>query len=92
MPVSGGLSPVCPVELGADLTAALAPDETVETAWELVETALVAPVVRGTQVGEIVYYVNSKELARVPLITGRSVSDISAPKGGGRLWRNVFKN
>ena len=92
LPVSGGLSPVCPVELGADLTAALAPGETVETAWELSEAVLTAPVSAGTQVGEIVYYVNSDELARVPLITGRSVSDISAPKGGGRLWRNVFKN
>lgn len=92
LPVSGGLAPVCPVELGADLTAALAPGETVETAWELSEAALTAPVSAGSQVGEIVYYVNSKELARVPLITGRSVSDISAPKGGGRLWRNVFKN
>lgn len=92
LPVSGGLSPVCPVELGADLTAALAPGETVETAWELSEAMLAAPVSAGTQVGEIVYYVSSDELARVPLITGRSVSDISAPKGGGRLWRSVFKN
>lgn len=92
LPVSGGLSPACPIEAAADLTAALAPGEKVECIWELSETALTAPVTRGEQVGEIVYYVNSKELARVPLITGRSVSDISAPKGGGWLWRSVFKN
>lgn len=91
LPVSGGLSPACPVETASDLTAALAPGEKVECTWELSETALTAPVTRGEQVGEIVYYVNSKELARVPLITGRSVSDISAPKGGGWLWRSVFK-
>lgn len=92
LPVSGGLCPVCPIEEAADLTAALAPSEKVERAWELSETVLAAPVAQGTQVGEIVYYVNSEELARVPLVTGRDISDISAPKGGGWLWRNVFKN
>lgn len=92
LPVSGGLSPVCPVETAEDLTAALAPGEKVERTWELNETALTAPVSAGVQVGEIVYYVNSKELARVPLVTGQNISDISAPKGGGWLWRNVFKN
>ena len=92
LPVSGGLVPVCPVEMAAGLTAALAPGEKVETAWELSDSALTAPVVQGTQVGEIVYYVNQKELARVPLVTGRDISDISAPKGGGWLWRSVFKN
>ena len=92
LPVSGGLVPVCPVEAGADLTAALAPGETVETVCKLTETVLAAPVSRGTPVGEIIYYVNHKELARAPLVAGRSVSDCSAPKGGGWLWRSVFKN
>lgn len=92
LPVLGGLSPVCPVETAAGLTAALAPGEKVERTWELSEAVLTAPVAQGTQVGEIVYYVNSKELARVPLITDQNISDISAPKGGGWLWRNVFKN
>lgn len=92
LPVSGGLSPVCPVETATDLTAALAPGEKVERAWKLSEAVLTAPVAQGTQVGEIVYYVNSKELARVPLVTGQNISDISAPKGGGWLWRSVFKN
>ena len=85
LPVSGGLSPACPVELGADHTAALAPGETVETAWELAETALVAPVVRGTQVGEIVYYVNSDELARVPLVAG---TDVPCDLAGASGWLN----
>ena len=92
LPVSGGLTPVCPVETGADLAAALSPDERVEAAWELSEVCLTAPVSAGTQVGEMIYYVNSKELARVPLVAGRDISDISAPKRGGWLWRNVFKN
>lgn len=92
LPVTGGLSPVCPVETGADLAAALAPGEAVQMACELTERVLAAPVSRGTQVGEAVYYVNSKELARVPLVTGQSVHGIEAPKGGFRLWRSVFKN
>ncbi len=92
LPVSRGLVPVCPVEMGADLTAALAPGERLERTWELTETALTAPVDEGVQVGEMVYYVDSKELARVPLMTGRGVPDVRAPEGGIRLWRSAFKN
>ena len=92
LPVSGGLAPVCPVETGADLVAALTPEERVEAVYELDEASLAAPVVRGTQVGEVVYYVNSKELARLPLTAGRSVSDNRAQGGGFRLWRSVCKN
>lgn len=73
LPVSGGLTPVCPVETAAGLTAALAPGEVVETVCELTETALAAPVVKGEQVGEIIYYVNQKELTRVPLVAGRDI-------------------
>lgn len=85
LPVSGGLSPACPVELGADHTAALAPGETVETAWELSEAVLTAPVVQGTQVGEIVYYVNLEELARVPLVAG---TDVPCDLAGASGWLN----
>ena len=85
LPVPGGLSPVCPVELGADLTAALVPDETVETAWELSEAVLTAPVFQGTQVGEIVYYVSSKELARIPLVAG---ADVPCDLAGSSGWLN----
>ena len=85
LPVSGGLAP-------AGLTAALAPGEKPERVWELSEAVLTAPVTQGTQVGEIIYYVNRKELARVPLVTGQDIPDCSAPKGGGWLWRSVFKN
>ena len=92
LPVSGGLSPVCPVETEADLTAALAPGERVEAVCELTEAALTAPVLSGTQVGEVIYYVNSKELLRTPLVTGQSVPEILAPKRGAWLWRNVCKN
>ena len=92
LPVSGGLAPACPVETAAGLTAALAPGEKPERVWELSEAVLTAPVTQGTQVGEIIYYVNRKELARVPLVTGQDIPDCSAPKGGGWLWRSVFKN
>ena len=85
LPVSRGLVPVCPVEMGADLTAALAPGETVETAWELSEAVLTAPVFQGTQVGEIVYYVSSKELARIPLVAG---ADVPCDLAGSSGWLN----
>lgn len=92
LPVSGGLAPVCPVETADSLTAALAPGERLERAWELPEAALTAPVSKGEQVGELVYYVNGNELLRTPLVLSRSVADITVPRGGGWLWRSVFKN
>ena len=92
LPVSGGLAPVCSVETAAGLTAALAPGEELEYAWELPEAALTAPVSKGEQVGELVYYVNGNELLRTPLVLSRSVADITVPRGGGWLWRSVFKN
>ena len=92
IPVSGGLTPVCPIETAGSLTAALSSGETARVDYELTETALTAPVYAGTPVGEAVYYVNSEELARVPLVAGQSVSAVLVPKGGFFLWRNVFKN
>lgn len=92
LPVSGGLVPVCPVEMGADLTAALAPEERVTVRCELAESVLTAPVSAGAQAGEIIYYVNQRELARVPLTAVKSVPDALAPERGVHLWRNVFKN
>ena len=92
LPVSGGLIPVCPIETAEDLTAALSSEETAEVVYELTEAALTAPVSAGTQVGEAICYVNSKELARVPLVTEKNIPDASAPERGVRLWRNVFKN
>lgn len=92
LPVSGGLVPVCPIVTIDSLNAALAPDEELEVSYELTERALTAPVSAGDAVGEAVYYVDSKELARVLLAAGRKVPDIQAPMRGGWLWRNVFKN
>ena len=92
LPVSGGLIPVCSVQTAEGRTAALAPGEPVEAAYELTEQVLAAPVPAGTQVGEAVYSVNGTELARVPLVAGEQVPDASAPERGVRLWRNVFKN
>ena len=82
LPVSGGLVPVCPVEAAEDLTAALAPGEKLEAACELDEVSLKAPVSAGAWVGEVVYYVNQKELARIPLATGKDVPcDLTRPSG-----------
>lgn len=92
LPVSGGLVPVCPIDTAEDLTAALSAGETIEVDYELTEASLTAPVFSGTRVGEAVYYVNSKELARTPLVAGQSVPAVLVPKGGFHLWRNVFKN
>lgn len=92
LPVSGGLSPVCPVETAEEFSAALSDDESVTVDYELMEAALTAPVYAGTPVGEVVYYVNSKELGRAPLTAARNVPAILVPKGGFHLWRSVFKN
>ena len=92
LPVSGGLAPVCPVMASNSLPAAMAPRERLEASFVLREGKLSAPVARGAPVGEIVYYVDSVELARVPLAAGEDVPDIQAPKGGFHLWRNGFKN
>ncbi|MCI8552474.1 MAG: D-alanyl-D-alanine carboxypeptidase [Lawsonibacter sp.] len=90
--ISGGLLPVCPIQAAEERTAALAPGEQVRSGCELTETRLTAPVSAGTQVGELVYYVNAEELARVPLVTSRDILDNSAPEGGFHLWRSAYKN
>jgi len=92
LPVEGGLVPVCPVRTAEDRTAALASGEAADVSYELTEAVLTAPVSAGARVGEAVYYVNSTELARVPLIAGNTVDDALAPKKGIWLWRNAFKN
>lgn len=92
LPLSGSLLPVCPVRAETDLSAALAPGEEAERVCRLTAGALKAPIREGTPVGELIYYVNQKELARVPLVTDREVPGGKAPERGGWLWRNVFKN
>lgn len=87
LPVSGGLMPTCPIEAAEDLTAALSAGERAEVICELSETALTAPVSAGSQVGEMVCYVNAEELARVPLVTGREIPcDAAEPLG----WLGEF--
>ncbi len=92
VPVTGGLIPVCAVQTAGDLSAALASSEAADVTCELTKPCLTAPVSAGTQVGELVCYVNRKELGRVPLVTAEYVPDASAPERGIHLWRNVFKN
>ena len=83
LPVSGGLVPTCPIEMEADLTAALFPGEAVQVAWELAEPMLEAPVLAGTKVGEAVYYVDAKETARVALRAG---ADVPCNLAGASGW------
>ena len=92
LPVSGGLIPLCSVAAGESLIAALTPEEQVEMACELTVSVLEAPVAAGTPVGEIIYYVNSEELARTPLVTGTDIPDDAAPERGGWPWKNGFKS
>ena len=92
LPVSGGLIPLCSVAAGESLIAALTPEEQVEMACELTVSVLEAPVAAGTPVGEIIYYVNSEELARTPLVTGTDIPDDAAPVRGGWPWKNGFKS
>ena len=87
LPVSGGLTPLCSVELVEDLTAALSPGERVEAVCELWEAALTAPVSAGTQVGADISA--AEHFAECGI---DSVPDILAPRGGFNLWRNVFKS
>ena len=91
LPVSGGLVSVCPVQTAAELTAALAPGEQAEAVYKLEEAALTAPVSAGTRVGETVYYVNSKELARVPLVTAADIHrNLAEPSGWlGSIWERI---
>ncbi|WP_251316959.1 D-alanyl-D-alanine carboxypeptidase family protein [Flintibacter muris] len=91
LPVYGGLEPVCPIEMAEDLTAALSAGERAEVSYELTQTTLTAPVSAGTQVGEAVYYVNSVELARVPLVTGKTVPcDLAEPSSLlGKIWERI---
>ena len=89
LPVSGALTPVCPVETAEDCTAALSGSETARVSYELTETALTAPVSAGTRVGEAVCYVNSEEVARVPLITGTAAPRDCAKPFGGVLQRLI---
>lgn len=92
LPVYGGLTPLCPIVPAADLSAALAPEESVKMRCELDKAVLEAPVEAGHAVGEIVYYINANELARVPLVAGGSIPNAAVSERGGWLWKNVFKN
>ena len=77
--------------MAEDLTAALSAGERAEVSYELTQTTLTAPVSAGTQVGEAVYYVNSVELARVPLVTGKTVPcDLAEPSSLlGKIWERI---
>lgn len=80
LPVEGGLVPACPIAAGEGLTAALAQEERVEVATVLDRETLTAPVAQGQKVGEQVYTLDGRELARVPLVTGGYVACDTADK------------
>lgn len=82
LPVEGGLSPVCPIMAGADLSVALAPGETIQRECVLTQERLSAPVAAGGQVGELVCSLNGRELARVPLVTGQGMAEDRAEPAG----------
>ena len=80
LPVSGGLIPFCPVVAETSLTVCLAPGETVRRELKLGTPALFAPVSAGSRVGEAIYYLNEKEISRIPLVAGASITNTLAPK------------
>lgn len=80
LPVSGGLIPFCPVVADTSAAVCLAQDETVRRELKLGAPALFAPVSAGSQVGEAVYYLNDKEILRIPLVAGTSISNTLAPR------------
>lgn len=80
VPVSGGLIPFCPVVAETSAALCLTPGETVRREIKLGTPALFAPVSVGSRVGEAVYYLNDKEILRIPLVAGTSISNTLAPR------------
>lgn len=80
LPVEGGLVPACPIETDGELTAALSPEEQAEVETVLEKTILSAPVACGQRVGEQIYTLDGRELARIPLVTGSGVACDTADK------------
>ena len=74
VPTVGSLTPFCPAAAGEGLSLCLASGEEVKRELRLDRETLEGPLPAGTQIGEAVYYLQDKELGRVPLVTARPVS------------------
>lgn len=88
LPVSNSLLPSCPVVAGESLRMLLREGEKAETEVRLKTGALVAPLEKGAQIGEVVCSVNGVELNRIPLRTGWALRCDAAEKSG--LWRKFW--
>lgn len=81
LPVRGSLVPFCPVRAEKPVSAALAEGERPQLELHLDCSSLESPVAAGQRVGEAIWTLEGRELARVPLVTGRNVaSNVAAPQ------------
>lgn len=74
LPVEGSLCPTVPILAGETVALCLKAGETVTSTLSLHETLLSAPVAAGTEVGEVVYCLDGREVGRTPLVTGCAVA------------------
>ena len=88
LPVSGSLTPMCPIVAGEDGSLCIQPGETVSQELTLEFSSLKAPLAEGTKVGEAVFRLDGVEYARIPLITGQSLSQDLAPQMG--FWARLL--
>ena len=82
LPVSGALEPLCWVEAETDVSAALQADEVPYAELRLNCSGLTAPVQEKTVVGELVWMLEGRELARTNLIVPQDVPCVLAPRRG----------
>lgn len=82
IPVSGGLQPFLPVEVGESVLYPLASGEVLEKELLLDHRSLSAPVYAGASAGRLVFRVDGREVASVPLIYGHGAPAAVVPERG----------
>lgn len=87
LPVSGSLLPICPIQLEKEATFAIADGEQVRTQIVLTLEKITAPVLSGTTVGSIIYFLDGTELFRSDLVTSMNVPQNLQPKRN--LWEQL---
>ena len=83
IPVSGSLMPFCNVRAADTVQMALAAGERVDFTAQLSYDSLTAPVSAGETMGEGIFSLNGKEIARVPLVAGENVKNDTATDRNG---------
>ena len=88
LPVRGSLVPVCEVEAGEELWAALKKDEETQVKLELSREWVAAPVQAGSTVGEVVFSLEGERLGGCTLKLKRDIPDntVSEKTGLARFF------